>query len=348
MHPNPAQETAQASKVSCFPENTASGSGSDSDSENVTSIAVSEGSEPLGLGIAPSRPLEAVLEAQVSLARFTSFQVGGPAQWYAAPKTLMELQQCLDWAKAEGLPVTALGAGSNLLISDAGIPGLVLSVRNFLQSRYEADSGLATVSAGIPFPKVSWEVARRGWQGLEWAAGIPGTVGGAVVMNAGAQGGCVADNLVSLQVFGPEGLETWGADRLDYRYRHSMLQGSAYVVLQATFQLQPGGDAKAIRDFTSRNLNQRKATQPYDRPSCGSVFRNPEPLKAARLIEETGLKGFQIGNAQVAERHANFILNCGDAKAQDIFRLIWHVRDTVAQKWDVRLEPEVKMLGDFT
>lgn len=166
-------------------------------------------------------------------------------------------------------------------------------------------------------------------------------------MNAGAHGGCLADCLVSAEVLGPKGIERWMPDQLDYGYRHSAIQGSDFIVLNATLQLAPGFDPLLVQQETQEALRARKATQPYDRPSCGSVFRNPLPESAGRLIEELGLKGYRIGGATVAERHANFILNAGDAKAQDIFRLIQFVQQTVQEHFSLALHPEVKMLGEF-
>ena len=168
-------------------------------------------------------------------------------------------------------------------------------------------------------------------------------------MNAGAHGGCIADYLVHARVLLPDGTtKVLTAQDLRYRYRTSALQGNNWLVTQATFQLQPGFDPAALTELTSQHLNHRRTTQPYHLPSCGSVFRNPnDDHKAGWLIEQAGLKGYQIGGAQIAERHANFILNCGNAMANDIFRLIRHAQQQVEQHWSLQLEPEVRMLGDF-
>jgi len=258
------------------------------------------------------------------------------------------MEACFSWAKLEDLPITLLGAGSNLLISDQGLVGLVLSSRHLRGSVFDEETGQVTAYAGEPLPHLAWEAARRGWTGLEWAAGIPGTVGGAVVMNAGAQGRCVADILLSTHVFDRQGSVTLSPNHLRYSYRTSCLQGDGRLVTQAVFQLQPGGDRQAIMARTSQNLDQRKSTQPYHLPSCGSVFRNPLPDKAAGwLIENTGLKGYQIGFAQVAHRHANFIINQGGATATDVFQLLRYVQAQVWDKWSLMLEPEVKILGEF-
>jgi UDP-N-acetylmuramate dehydrogenase len=178
--------------------------------------------------------------------------------------------------------------------------------------------------------------------------GIPGTVGGAVVMNAGAHASCSADILVSVQTLSPDRIiEQLTPQDLGFSYRTSILQGGNRLVTQATFQLRPGADPKQVRAMTAQHLKQRHRSQPYNLPSCGSVFRNPDTHTAGWLIEQLGLKGYKIGGAQVAERHANFILNCGGAKANDIFQIIRHVQQQVEQNWSLCLEPEVKILGEF-
>jgi UDP-N-acetylmuramate dehydrogenase len=291
---------------------------------------------------------DCLVKAKIPLANLTSFRVGGPAEWYVAPRCLEELQASFEWARFEGVPITLLGAGSNLLVSDRGLPGLVIGTRRLRQSHFDLETGRVTIGAGEPLPRLAWQVAERGWQGLEWAVGIPGTVGGAVVMNAGAHGGCIADSLVSAQVLLPSGeTTTLSVEELGYTYRTSLLQGKNWLVTQATFQLAPGADPQAVSANTSHHLNHRRSTQPYHLPSCGSVFRNPGDYKAGWLIEQAGLKGYQIGGAQIAQRHANFILNCGSATAGDIFHLIRHAQREVEKRWSLILEPEVRILGDF-
>lgn len=288
------------------------------------------------------------IKSQVSLATLTSFRVGGPAEWYIAPRHLEDLQASFEWAVAEGVPITLLGAGSNLLVSDRGLDGLVICTRHLRHSHFDVETGQVTAAAGEPLVRLAWQAAERGWEGLEWAVGIPGTVGGAVVMNAGAHGGCTAEILVNAHVLSPSGkVEILTAPDLDYSYRTSGLQGGDRLVSQATFQLRPGAEPAKVMAITAQHLKERQTTQPYHLPSCGSVFRNPNPLKAAWLIEQAGLKGYQIGGAQVAQRHANFILNCGGATANEIFQLIRYVQEQVEQRWSLCLEPEVKILGDF-
>lgn len=289
-----------------------------------------------------------LLQSGVLLANMTSFRVGGPAEWFAAPRQLEELQASVQWAKERGLPITLLGAGSNLLISDRGLPGLVIHTHHFQHLQFDAARGRLIVGAGKSIPRLAWQVADLGWQGLEWAVGIPGTVGGAVVMNAGAHSECTADYLVEVQTLSPHGtIEILKPKDLCYAYRTSTLQGGDRLVTQATFQLKPGADPAQVRALTQDHRNHRLTTQPYHLPSCGSVFRNPLPKTAGWLIEQTGLKGYQIGGARVAERHANFILNCGGATASDIFQLIHYIQQKVERHWSLLLKPEVKVLGDF-
>jgi UDP-N-acetylmuramate dehydrogenase len=183
---------------------------------------------------------------------------------------------------------------------------------------------------------------------MEWAVGIPGTVGGAVFMNAGAHGGCTADSLVEAQGITPKGeLTKLTPKSLQFAYRTSSLQTQTRLITEASFQLHPGDDPEAVMADTQAALQHRRSTQPYHLPSCGSVFRNPDPHKAGWLIEQSGLKAFQIGQAQVSPMHANFIVNVGGAKAQDVLTLIRTVQDRVEAQWQIRLHPEVRLLGSF-
>ncbi|HEY9641014.1 MAG TPA: UDP-N-acetylmuramate dehydrogenase [Coleofasciculaceae cyanobacterium] len=299
---------------------------------------------------------DCLIKPQVPLATLTSFKVGGPAELYMAPRRIEDLQASFDWAKTRGLPITLLGAGSNLLISDRGLAGLVVCTRYLRHAHFDDAAGQLTAAAGEPIARLAWQAAERGWSGLEWAVGIPGTVGGAVVMNAGAHNACTADTLVDTHTLATDGtIEIWTPSQLNYSYRSSTLQlhthgasaDAVRIVTQATFQLQAGGDPQQLIAATTDHLNRRRTTQPYNLPSCGSVFRNPTPYKAGWLIEQEGLKGYSIGGAQIAQRHANFILNCGGATATDIFQLIHHIQQKVERSWSLWLEPEVKMLGDF-
>ena len=298
------------------------------------------------MALAPSWPL--ALRQGVALANFTSWKVGGAAEWLAEPGNQAELVALAAWAQAQAMPLRCIGAGSNLLIADAGLAGLTLCNRRLQGSSLDASTGLVEAEAGEPIPTLARKAARLGLSGLEWAVGIPGTVGGAVVMNAGAQGGCTADWLHSVRLLDPANPATpfeLEARELDFAYRHSRLQVETWIVLAATFQLEAGHDPAAITSRTSANLHSRTSTQPYQQPSCGSVFRNSEPQKAGQLIEALGLKGLQIGDAQVSPIHANFIVNIGQASASDIDALIAEVQRRVLASHGLTLHPEVKRLG---
>jgi UDP-N-acetylmuramate dehydrogenase len=295
--------------------------------------------------IAISQPSTKIHDA-FPLANLTSWRVGGTAEWYAAPHSVAELPEILAWA--EGQPLTLIGAGSNLLISDRGISGLVICTRHFRGIEFNDANGQVTAAAGEPVARLAMQAAAKGWSGLEWAVGIPGTVGGLVAMNAGAQGGSASDCLVKAEVMSWRGrAKTLLLKDLEFGYRTSILQEGDRILTAATLQLVPGFDPKVITANTQTMLKCRHDTQPYNLPSCGSVFRNPYPQAAAKLIEQAGLKGYQIGGAQVSRLHANFILNCGHATAKDICNLIAHVQEQVEQKWSIKLETEVKMLGRF-
>jgi UDP-N-acetylmuramate dehydrogenase len=288
------------------------------------------------------------LQQQVNLRDYTTWKVGGPAAWLAEPGDQQELRAQLNWGLEQGLSMRCIGAGSNLLVADEGLAGLTLCLRRLQGSRLDTGTGIVEARAGEPIPTLARKAARAGLAGLEWAVGIPGTVGGAVVMNAGAQGGCVADCLESVELLDPadpSAVVELKAGELDYAYRHSRLQQERWIVLAARFRLQSGQDPSEVSRRTSANLHSRTSSQPYQQPSCGSVFRNPEPHKAGQLIETLGLKGLRIGDALVSPIHANFIVNCGAASAADIAALIAQVQQRVLQAHGISLHTEVKRLG---
>jgi UDP-N-acetylmuramate dehydrogenase len=296
----------------------------------------------------PATPLG--LRRSVGLADYTTWRVGGSAQWFAEPESALQLQALLAWAQAEGLPSLVIGAGSNLLVSDAGLEGLTLCNRRLQGAALDASTGLIEAQAGEPIPSLARRAARAGLSGLEWSVGIPGTVGGAAVMNAGAQGGCTAEVLDSVTVIEPHRPNQpfeLRAGELDFAYRHSRLQQEPLVVLSARFRLNAGHDPAELSRRTSANLHSRTSTQPYQQPSCGSVFRNPEPNKAGQLIEALGLKGLSIGGAQVSPIHANFIVNTGAATAAEIDQLIGAVQQRIRAAHGITLHTEVKRLGPF-
>jgi UDP-N-acetylmuramate dehydrogenase len=288
------------------------------------------------------------IRSNVSLAGLTSMRVGGLAEYFISPRSSAELAESLSWASDQHLPITIIGAGSNLLISDQGLEGLVVCTRHLRGIEFDDHSGQVTAAAGEPVARLAMQIASHGWSGFEWAVGIPGTVGGLVVMNAGAQGGCAADCVVSVQTVTLTGkTQLIYPQDLDFSYRTSSLQESSNIVTGATFKFQAGCNPLAIAAATEAKLKVRHTTQPYHLPNCGSVFRNPLPQFAAKLIQDAGLKGYQIGNAQVSELHANFIVNLGNAKASDICSLIEHIKTVISDRDGVVLETEVKMIGHF-
>ncbi|MEM6518600.1 MAG: UDP-N-acetylmuramate dehydrogenase [Cyanobacteria bacterium P01_D01_bin.71] len=294
------------------------------------------------------RQPEFPLKQDVSLANLTSYRVGGTADWFALPKTPEAVVESLAWAYERRLPITFLGGGSNLLVSDRGVRGLVICTRHLRGATFDDATGAFTAAAGESLPNLAWKAARRGWRGFEWAVGIPGTVGGAVFMNAGAHGACAADSLVEAQAVTRRGKTIiLTPESLRFAYRTSSLQAQMHFLTQATFQLSPGHDPELVMAETQAALEKRRSTQPYHLPSCGSVFRNPLPRTAGWLIEQTGLKALQIGQAQVSPMHANFIVNIGGATADNVLSLIHSVQDRVEEKWAVRLHPEVRLLGSF-
>ena len=288
------------------------------------------------------------LRQGVGLDEFTTWKVGGTAEWFAEPVHQGDIRALVGWSGQHRLPLHCIGAGSNLLIADGGLGGLTLCNRRLQGSCLDASGGWIEAEAGEPIPTLARKAARAGLSGLEWAVGIPGTVGGAVVMNAGAQGGCIAEWLHSVQLLDPKNPDqtlTWSASELAFGYRQSRLQQEPLIVLSARFRLDQGHDPAAVTARTSANLHGRTSTQPYQQPSCGSVFRNPEPHKAGQLIEALGLKGLQIGGAQISPIHANFIVNTGGASAADIAALIADVQRRVQAAHGITLHPEVKRLG---
>ncbi|MBD2178785.1 UDP-N-acetylmuramate dehydrogenase [Pseudanabaena sp. FACHB-1998] len=293
-------------------------------------------------------PEQLQIRDRVSLAPLTSMKVGGAAEYFISPRSASELAASLTWASDRHLPTTIIGAGSNLLISDEGLEGLVICTRHLRGIDFNEQTGQVKAAAGEPVARLAMQIATHGWSGFEWAVGIPGTVGGLVVMNAGAQGGCAADCVVEVQTVNFMGqTQLIYPQDLNFSYRTSALQNSQLLVTGATLNLQTGGNPEAIATDTEAKLKARHSTQPYHLPNCGSVFRNPLPQFAAKLIQDAGLKGYQIGKAQVSELHANFIVNLGNAKAKDIFSLIEHIKTVISDRYGVLLETEVKLIGYF-
>ena len=287
---------------------------------------------------------EAILENE-AMSKHTTFRIGGEADLFVSPK-VSQVADILALAKEYEVPVTVIGNGSNLLVGDKGIRGLVLSFGKEAEE-IQLDGRCMTVSAGTILAKAASEAAKNSLTGLEFAAGIPGTLGGAIVMNAGAYGGEMKDVIISATVLTPEGeIKELSNTELDLSYRHSCIPENGYIVLDAVLELTEGEEA-AIRDTMADFKNRRVEKQPLEYPSAGSTFKRPEGYFAGKLIQDAELCGYQVGGAQVSEKHCGFVINKGDATAKDVLQLIEDVKKIVYDKFQVELEPEVKMIGEF-
>ncbi|MFH1347277.1 MAG: UDP-N-acetylmuramate dehydrogenase [Candidatus Margulisiibacteriota bacterium] len=277
------------------------------------------------------------------LKKHTSFRIGGPADYFCVPKNIDELRQALEFAKEKGLKVAVLGAGTNLLVLEQGFPGLVIKLSGGLNS-IKIKNNRIIAGAGVMLPRLIQALAQKGLGGLEFLVGIPGSVGGAVVMNAGAWGEEIAKYVESVKALDRSGKETTLKKRkLKFSYRKSSLQGNHFIVTEVVLKLRKKKKKhiyKKLKEF----LVNRRAGQPLGVPNCGSVFKNPKNDFAGRLIEAAGCKGMRIGDAQVSSKHANFILNLGDAKARDVLKLITAVQRKVKNEFKILLEPEVKIM----
>jgi UDP-N-acetylmuramate dehydrogenase len=282
------------------------------------------------------------------LARHSQFGVGGPARWFVTTRDVAVLAELLRRCHDSGVPVTMLGAGSNTLISDDGIDGLVIRHNDRRLRIIDADT--VELGAGAMMPRVALDCATRGLAGIEFGIGVPGTCGASVYGNAGAFGTEMADVLVDCTALDQTGSSTTlAADACDFGYRHSRfkddLRGS--VIVSARLRVHPD-DAAAVRERTDAIQAERKASQPYGIRSLGSVFKNPPGDKAGRLIEAAGLKGRRSGGAQISSKHANFIVNVDHAQASDVLSLVRIAHDSVQQQFGVDLEQEIVVLGDTT
>jgi UDP-N-acetylmuramate dehydrogenase len=285
------------------------------------------------------------LEENISLSNFTTWRIGGPAEWIAQPKNIEEIKYLINWINKKKINCNIIGAGSNLLINDKGIKGLSLCMRNFKGIKIDKSSGIIEVLSGEMLPTLARKAAASGLHGLEWAVGIPGTIGGAVVMNAGAQKHCISSYVESITTLSLNGeYKILKGKDLNFGYRYSLLQNEKFIVVSVRLKLALG-HAEKIRQVTNENLNHRLKTQPYTAQTCGSVFRNPEPLKAAKLIDELGLKGFRFGGAEISKIHSNFIINSNKASSYDVRELIKYIQKKVLDAYGILLETEVKQCG---
>lgn len=278
--------------------------------------------------------------------KHTTFRIGGPADYLVLPQTAEEVAKIVALCKEQQEPWYIMGNGSNLLVSDEGVRGVVIQLlRNFNQIQVEGTQ--IRMQAGAQNAAVARQALDASLAGFEFAAGIPGTIGGAVVMNAGAYGGEMKDILKEVTVLDQEGqIRTLPAEELELGYRTSIIARKGYLVLEAVIELKPGNaeDIKAVMD----DLKEKRVTkQPLEYPSAGSTFKRPQGYFAGKLIMDAGLRGFTVGGAQISEKHCGFVINKGNATAKDVTDLMEETKKIVMEKFGVVLEPEVKRLGQF-
>ena len=281
-----------------------------------------------------------------AMSQHTTFKIGGPADYFLVPETGEEVGEIIKICRKTDTPYFILGNGSNLLVGDGGYRGAVIQIyRNMSSVTVEGNE--ITAQAGALLSAVAAAAKNASLTGFEFAGGIPGTIGGAVVMNAGAYGGEMKDVLTEVTVMNAEGdIFTLPTEELELGYRTSIIKTAGYIVLEAKIRLKEG-DPEVIRE-TMKDLTIRRTTkQPLEYPSAGSTFKRPEGYFAGKLIMDSGLAGYQVGGAQVSEKHCGFVINAGDATARDVRTLMDNVRDIVYKKYGVTLEPEVKFLGEF-
>lgn len=275
----------------------------------------------------------------------TSFRIGGPADLFLTPGKAAQLAETIRILRRHEIPVFILGNGSNLLVRDKGIRGAVVQLSGGM-SFLRTEGTMLAAQSGALLSAAAAKAAEAGLSGLEFASGIPGSVGGAAIMNAGAYGGEMKDVLESVDVLTQDlRYETLPVEDLGLSYRHSTLMERGDIVLGAKFRLQRAG-RKAIQTRMAELAEQRREKQPLQYPSAGSTFKRPEGYFAGKLIQDAGLKGKTIGGAQVSEKHAGFLINTGDATAQDMLELIAYCQETVLEKFGVRLETEVRIVGE--
>ena len=280
------------------------------------------------------------------MSQHTTFRIGGPADVFVMPENYEQIREVLRLCKEEKLPFFVLGNGSNLLVSDSGYRGVIIQMdRNMEEICLDGEEIHAC--AGALLSSVAVAARNASLTGFEFAGGIPGTIGGAAVMNAGAYGGELKDVLKEVTVMTREGeILTIPADKLEMGYRTSIIKTAGYLVLEAVISLKKGDEEK-IRAVMKDLSERRTEKQPLDYPSAGSTFKRPEGYFAGKLIMDSGLRGYRAGGAQVSEKHCGFVINAGGATAEDVRSLMDHVIRVVREKYGVTLEPEVKFLGDF-
>lgn len=274
----------------------------------------------------------------------TTFRIGGPAAFYAVPENTEEIREGIAFAKERKMPCITIGRGSNILFSDDGYPGVVIEIGRGMEQIEVSDDGTVRAEAGTGLGTLAAAAAKHSLSGLEFASGIPGTLGGAVTMNAGAYGGEIKDCIVSATVLDADGnIRQMDGNQLELGYRTSIVQKQGYIVLDAVFQLQKGEKDEILQHMRELNAKRREK-QPLEYASAGSTFKRPEGHFAGKLIEDAGLRGYRVGDAQVSEKHCGFVINRGNATAAQVVQLIGEVQEKVFEMTGIKLEPEVKII----
>ena len=286
-------------------------------------------------------------EEKKLLSNYTTIKVGGFAEYFSKPNNTDEFINLIKWSHFNNQECQIIGAGSNLLINNIVIKGLTICTKTMRSIKIDSNTGIVEAEAGAMLPTISNMLAKNGLQGGEWTVGIPGTLGGAIYMNAGSGDISLAKNLLSVQVIDTKTLEIYEIEKKDinFQYRFSPFQENSLLIISAKLLFEPKGDIEQLLENTKKNLKKKIETQPYDLPSFGSVFKNPPNNYAGKLIEELGLKGFKIGDAEISTMHGNFIVNNSSANSKDILDLITVIQQKVLQKKGIFLQPEVRMIG---
>ena len=284
------------------------------------------------------------------MAVHTTFRIGGPADYFVEPADASALAKGIALCREVDVDYFVTGNGSNLLVGDGGYRGVIFHICHTMDHiQYEEQEGelLVEAGAGVMLSRLARQVSSMGYTGFEYATGIPGTLGGGVTMNAGAYGGEISDNILWAELMDETGaILKLEKEHLKLSYRHSVMMEQPLVVLRAGFSCTKG-DAMAITEKVAELSRSRKEKQPLEYPSAGSTFKRPEGYFAGKLIQDCGLKGFRVGDAMVSEKHSGFVINVGHATAADVMTLIRHVQQEVDRQFCVRIEPEVRMIGEF-
>ena len=287
------------------------------------------------------------IEEKILLSNYTTIKVGGFTEYFSKPKNKDEFINLIKWSHLNNKECRIIGAGSNLLINNIFLKGLTICTKTMRSIKFNSNTGIVEADAGVMLPTMSVILAKNGLQGGEWTVGIPGTLGGAICMNAGSGDISLAKNLLSVQVINTKTLEIYEIQKtdIDFQYRFSPFQQNNLIIISAKLLFEPNGNIEQLLETTKINLKRKTETQPYDLPSFGSVFKNPTNNYAGKLIEELGLKGYKIGDAEISTMHGNFIVNNSSANSQDILELMTVIQKKVLKKKGIFLQPEVRMIG---